>query len=281
MRSRSSRPSRAAELTRSDRRLAEDAALAAGTTALSYQDEPLEVETKSAQPTDVVTAADREAEHAAVATILGARPLDAVVGEEGTDRPAAAGNTRRWVIDAIDGTLNYTQGIPAWCSAVVLTDAAGPLACAVYDAERDELFSAARGRGTTCNGDALRVREPAPLDRMTVAVQWGYGKLALPGVRGVVDRIVDGVGALRVPGSGTLELTWVAAGRLHGWMQPDAADWDWLPGALLVSEAGGVAITVDDAAPTRWSIAGHGENVAALRGLMPRATDRRTRQIDE
>jgi len=216
----------------------------------------------------VVTVADREAEHAAVATIVAARPHDAVLGEEGTDRPAAAANPRRWVVDAVDGTLNYAHGIPAWCSAVVLTDAAGPLACAVFDPERDELFSAARGQGATCNGHALQVRDPVALDRMTVAVQWGYGKLALPGVRGVVDRIVDRVGALRVPGSGTLELTWVAAGRLHGWMQPDAADWDWLPGALLVREAGGEAITVDDGAPTRWSVAGPAACVGELRGLL-------------
>jgi myo-inositol-1(or 4)-monophosphatase len=216
----------------------------------------------------VVTAADREAEHAAVATLSAARPHDAIFGEEGTDRPGAAGNPRRWVIDAIDGTLNYSHGIPAWCSAVVVADAGGPLAAAVFDPERDELFSAARGQGATCNGEPLTVREPAPMDRTIVAVQWGYGKLALPGVRGVVDRIVDEVGALRVPGSGTLELTWVAAGRLHGWMQPDAADWDWLPGALLVREAGGEAITVDDAAPTRWSVAGHAESVARLRALL-------------
>ena len=172
------------------------------------------------------------------------------------------------MIDAIDGTLNYSHGIPGWCSAVALTDADGPLASAVFDAERDELFSAARGQGATGNGRPLRVRDAVAMDRTTVAVQWGYGKLALPGVRGVVDRIVDGVGALRVPGSGTLELTWVAAGRLHGWMQPDAADWDWLPGALLVREAGGAAITVDDDAPTDWSLAGHSDCVAQLRSLL-------------
>ncbi|UGS36808.1 inositol monophosphatase family protein [Capillimicrobium parvum] len=246
--------------------MARAAALAAGAVALRHHGGPLEIEVKSAIPTDVVTAADREAEAAAVAAISAARPADAVFGEEGTDR--AGEGDRRWVIDAIDGTLNYSHGIPGWCSAVVLTDGAGPLACAVFDPERAELFGAARGHGAWCGDRRLEVRGPAPLDRTTVAVQWGYGKLALPGVRGVVDRIVDGVGALRVPGSGTLELTWVAAGRLHGWMQPDAADWDWLPGALLVREADGAAITVDDGAPTRWSLAGHPDCVADLRSLL-------------
>ncbi|MEZ5122303.1 MAG: inositol monophosphatase [Solirubrobacterales bacterium] len=246
--------------------VARAAARAAGRVAVRHHGGPLDVEVKSAVATDVVTVADREAEAAAVAAIGAARPADAVFGEEGTDRAGASG--RRWVIDAIDGTLNYAHGIPGWCSAVVLSDGAGPLACAVFDPQRDELFSAARGRGAFCGDRPLRVREPVALERMIVAVQWGYGKLALPGVRGVVDRIVDEVGALRVPGSGTLELTWVAAGRLHGWMQPDAADWDWLPGALLVAEAGGEAVTVDDAAPTRWSLGGHAGCVAQLRTLL-------------
>ena len=216
-------------------------------------------------PTDVVTVADREAEAAAVAAIAAARPDDGVFGEEGTDRAGASG--RRWGIDAVAGTFNFSHGIPAWCSAVVLVEDGAPLACAVYDAERDELFSAARGEGATLRGRPLRVRDAVPLDRAAVSCQWGFGKLALPGARRVVDRVVDEVGAVRTPGSGTLELAWVAAGRLHGWMQPDAAEWDWLPGALLVAEAGGEAVTADDA-EVPWSLAGAAATVAALRGLL-------------
>ncbi len=101
-----------------------------------------------------------------------------------------------------------------------------------------------------------------------MACQWGYGKLALPGARGVVERLVDHVGAIRIPGSGTLELCWVAAGRLHGWMQPDARAWDWLPGALLVHEAGGEAVDVTEGVAVRWSVAGAAETVDRLRGLL-------------
>lgn len=248
-----------------DRGLAERAARAAGAVALRHAGGAIAVEVKSAEPTDVVTVADREAEAAAVAVLAAGRPDDGVFGEEGTDRAGHSG--RRWVIDAIDGTLNFSHGIPAWCAAVVLTDAGGPLAGAVYDPERDELFSAARGAGATLNGRPLRVRDAVPLDRAAVSCQWGFGKLALPGARAVVDRIVDRVGAVRTPGSGTLELAWVAAGRLHGWMQPAAAEWDWLPGALLVAEAGGTAVTVDDA-EVPWSLAGPADTVAALRGLL-------------
>jgi myo-inositol-1(or 4)-monophosphatase len=248
-----------------DLEVAERAATAAGKVALRHLGTALEVEVKSAVPTDVVTVADREAEAAAVAVLVAQRPHDGVFGEEGSDIPGA--DDRRWVIDAIDGTLNFSLGLPNWCSAVVLKDADGPLACAVFDPERGELFSAARGVGARVNGGPLRVRAAVPLDRAAVACQWGFGKLELPGVRRVVGRIVDDVGAVRIPGSGTLELSWVAAGRLHGWMQPDAAEWDWLPGALLVREAGGEAITVDDA-EVPWALGGSPETVAALRGLL-------------
>jgi myo-inositol-1(or 4)-monophosphatase len=214
-----------------------------------------------------VTIADRAAEAAAVAVLADHRPDDGVFGEEGSDTPGTSG--RRWIIDAIDGTLNFSHGTPAWCTAVVLVDAdRQPLASAILDPERDELFSAARGEGAWLNGRRLHVRDAVPLDQALVAVHWGFGKLALPGVRGIVDHIVDRVGALRVPGSGTLELCWVAAGRLHGWMQPDAKEWDWLPGALLLREAGGEAIDVTEGVAVRWSLGGASETVTALRGLL-------------
>jgi len=151
----------------------------------------------------------------------------------------------------------------------VLVDAANePLACAVLDPERDELFSAARGQGAWLDGRRIRVRDAVPLSQALVSCQWGFGKLALPGARAVVGRIVDEIGAVRIPGSGTLELCWVAAGRLHGWMQPDAKDWDWLPGALLVREAGGQAVDVTEGVAVRWSLAGAAGTVDALRGLL-------------
>jgi myo-inositol-1(or 4)-monophosphatase len=250
-----------------DQEVAARAARAAGEVALRHLGSDLQVEVKSAVPTDVVTVADRAAEAAAVAVLADHRPDDGVFGEEGSDHAGTSG--RRWIIDAIDGTLNFAHGTPGWCAAVVLVDTAGgPLASAVLDPERDELFSAARGEGAWLNGRPLAVRAAVPLDQALVAVHWGFGKLSLPGVRTVVDHIVDRVGALRVPGSGTLELCWTAAGRLHGWMQPDAKAWDWLPGALVVREAGGVAIDVTDGVPVRWSLGGAAETVEALRALL-------------
>src|SRR5215216_2684506 len=89
--------------------------------------------------TDVVTEADRRAEAAMLELLLAQRPDDGVLGEEGA---VAAGGGRTWLLDPVDGTLNYAAGFPAWCAAVALVDGGGALAAAIYDPLHGELFSA-------------------------------------------------------------------------------------------------------------------------------------------
>ena len=117
-----------------------------------------------------------------------------------------------------------------WCSAVALEDEAGAKASAIYDPVADELFAAARGEGA-----ATRVRDGRPLAEAHVASFFRQDRLVKPGVRDVAHRLLDAAGLLRHAGPGSLELAWVAAGRLDGWIQPDTDPWDWLPGALLVA----------------------------------------------
>ncbi|HWT95547.1 MAG TPA: inositol monophosphatase family protein [Solirubrobacteraceae bacterium] len=199
------------------------------------------VDFKSA-PTDVVTEADREAEAASVAVLRELRPDDGILGEEGT----SVDGDRQWTVDALDGTLNYTLGIPFWCTAVSLTGADGErLASAILDPARDELFCAARGEGAWCNGEPLRVAGP---DALNEAVLSTYVHPEPPPPE--MAKLLDATGTVRALGSGSLELSWVAAGRLHAWGQYDALPWDWRPGALLVAEAGGASIERG-----RWSIA--------------------------
>jgi myo-inositol-1(or 4)-monophosphatase len=204
--------------------------------------------------TDVVTEADRRAEAAMVALLRAERPADGIVGEEGT---AVAGEGRRWLLDPVDGTLNFSLGVPVWCAAVALVDAGGPAVAAVHDPLRGELFSAARGAGARCNGSLLAVAPPPRLVEATVAV-FVDARRRDPEVAAATDELTRSVGALRAVGSGTLELAWVAAGRLHAWVQADTEPWDWHPGALLVAEAGGVARVRG-----RWHVAAAG---AALAG---------------
>ncbi len=138
-----------ASLPVTDRELAAAAARAAAAVALARQGDAGRVVAKDA-PTDVASDVDRAAEAAAVELIAAARPDDGYLGEEGAQRAAGrdGGDERRgaardpgrtWVVDALDGTLNYLQGLAGWCAAVALEDEHGPLAAAVCDPVRGEL----------------------------------------------------------------------------------------------------------------------------------------------
>jgi myo-inositol-1(or 4)-monophosphatase len=228
----------------SDRALAERLVRAAGAVALELRGGA--AETKGA-PTDLVTAADRRAEAVQLELLRAERPGEGVLGEEGTD---VGGGERRWLLDPVDGTLNYARGLPAWCSAACLLDGAGALACAVYDPVADELFSAARGEGATLGGRPLRApAQSPPLAGAVVATFVDVRRRDAVIARGT-GALLQRVGGLRADGCGTLELAWVAAGRLDGWLQADVEPWDWHPGALLVAEAGGTA-----AVAGRWRAA--------------------------
>ena len=234
-----------------DRELAAAAAEAAARIALERHGDAGRVTAKDA-PTDVVSEVDRAAEAAAVAVIAAERPDDGYVGEEGAEQAGA----RTWVIDALDGTLNYLQGLQGWCAALALEDQHGPLAAAVCDPVRGELFTAARGEGAVRNGEPMRVAAgaaPERLDEAVIATFLHQPKRELPGAAEILQRLLASAGSVRITGSGTLELAYVAAGRLHGWIQPATYRWDWVPGALLVTEAGGE--TLRTPADPDWYIA--------------------------
>jgi myo-inositol-1(or 4)-monophosphatase len=192
-----------------------------------------------------VTDADAAAEQAAAAVIAAHRPDDAILGEEGARRHGIT--SRRWLIDGIDGTVGFAAGLPgSWCSAVALEDEHGALAAAVCD-PLGETHTAARG-------DQAQMRAGRTLDTAYVATFLRRDRLVLPGVRGVGQRLLDRAGLIRHAGPGSLELAWVATGRLDAWIQPEVDPWDWLPGALLVTAAGGEARVVQ--AEARWHVAG-------------------------
>jgi myo-inositol-1(or 4)-monophosphatase len=233
-----------AEPVQSDLEVAIAAVRAAVAAAERARAAPLRVRTKGAA-FDVVTEADRAAEHAAAEVLRRHRPEDGILGEEGTDTPGA----RRWVVDGIDGTVAFADELPTWCSAVALEDEQGPKAAAVLDPATRQLHAAERGAPA-----ATRVRR-RPLAEAHVATYLRPDRLALPGVRDAAHRLLDATGLIRHAGPGSLELAWVAAGRLDAWVQPNVDPWDWLPGALLVTQAGGEARVVEHG--TRWHLAGH------------------------
>jgi myo-inositol-1(or 4)-monophosphatase len=247
----------------SDRDLAERAARAGGAAALRLAGGELDVRRKSS-PADLVSAADHASEEAIVALLAAERPDDAITGEEGA---AVAGSSRRWLVDGLDGTVNFLRAIPQWCVAVVLEEGDEPLAAAVLDPVRDELYSAARGEGAHRDGERLRVRAGAPLREAVVSSFLRDDKL-----RG--SAAIEGFGwllaepaVLRMGGAGSLELAWLAAGRIDAWAQPNVDPWDWLPGRLLVEEAGGLTAVLDGD-PLAWHVAAAPGTFDELCGLL-------------
>jgi myo-inositol-1(or 4)-monophosphatase len=235
---------------------------AAGDAVLRARETPVQVQAKTSA-TDIVTEADHRAEAAMVALLAEQRPDDGVLGEEGAEIP---GRERTWVLDALDGTMNFASGLPGFCCAAALLAGGERLASAVLDPLAGTLYAAAAGEGARCDQRAgapgaaspgrapLRTAGPTALADAVVATFAHPDKTGAPGVVGTFARLIDRAGQLRITGTGTLELAWLAAGRLHAWAQPDVYPWDWHPGALLVLEAGGAVRTVD-AGGTPWQLA--------------------------
>jgi fructose-1,6-bisphosphatase/inositol monophosphatase family enzyme len=201
--------------------------------------------------TDLVTPADHAAEELIVNGLRAARPEDGIVAEEGSSQPGR----RTWFVDPIDGTYNYATGVTLWCSALGLTDAGEPLLGAVYHPAADDLWSGGPGRPTARNGNPVSPIADRPLVEAAVASYLHPTTMPDDSVRGPLLRALRRAGTVRTYGSGSIELAWVADGRLGGFLQHDCLPWDWLPGAALVAAAGG-DIAVVPANGHQWYLAG-------------------------
>jgi myo-inositol-1(or 4)-monophosphatase len=238
-----------------DLELARAAVRAAAEAALALRDGPLSPERKGSA-TDLVTDADRAAESAAVELLSAERPRDGVLGEEGT----MISGTRHWLVDGIDGTLCYVRGLPGWGSAVALQERGETLAAAVFDPLARELFSGGLDRGADVDGRPARVAADRALADAVVATHVPTGDAPAAELAAVLARRA---GLVRSGGSGSLELCWVASGRIDGWIQHAPAPWDWEPGAIIVAEAGGTVLVRG-----RWHIAGSPQVAAELSALV-------------
>lgn len=187
--------------------------------------------------TDLVSDADRAAEEA-ILDVLGAeRPGDAVEAEEGG---AAEGTTGvRWVVDPLDGTINYLWGIPHWCVSVAALDAGGARVGVVHDPCRDETFSAVRGAGAALGGRPLRLGPGPPPAEALVATGFNYRAEERARQAERLRRVLPAVRDVRRMGAAALDLAWLAAGRYDAYFETGLNPWDWAAGALIVREAGG------------------------------------------
>ena len=214
-----------------------------------------EVSAKST-PTDLVSEADRAAERLIRERLLDARPGDAILGEEGGDAGGTSG--LRWVVDPLDGTVNFLFGIPQWGVSIAAEDERGTLAGVVYDPMRDELWSAERDGPARLDGAEVHASTQSDLAQALVATGFGYSAEARAAQGAIVARLLPHVRDIRRIGSAALDLAWAAGGRYDAFYERGLNAWDLAAGALLCERAG---LTVLDLPPDGES--GDGILVAA------------------
>lgn len=219
--------------------LAQDAASAAASTLLTEW--PLVIAegasaTKSSA-TDPVTRGDLAAQQVIVDLIVKARPGDAILGEEGLSRPGGSG--WRWVVDPLDGTVNYLYGRDEWAVSVAVEDDAGDTVAGVVLAPvLGRTYTAARGRGCWLNGQRTEVRRGTSLSRAVIGTGFSYDAATRAGQAAALSRLLPVVADIRRCGSAALDLAAVASGRIDAFYENDLSPWDWMAGALLATEAG-------------------------------------------
>jgi len=207
----------------------------------------VEVAATKSSPTDVVTEMDRGAEELIRARLLAARPDDAILGEEAGETGDADGAPVRWVVDPLDGTVNYLYGLYDWAVSIAAEVAGEIVAGAVYVPSRGELFSAARGGGAWLESESgeapsapvrLHCRQGVPLGQALVGTGFGY-RVARRKIQGeVVAALLPQVRDIRRAGVASVDLCAVAAGRLDGFYERGLNYWDWAAGALVATESG-------------------------------------------
>lgn len=217
------------------RELAGRLARLAGALLASRRPGESDADTKSS-PTDLVTAADRAAERLILDELRTTRPDDAVLAEEGGARTGTSGI--RWVVDPLDGTVNFVYGIPFYAVSIAAEAGGTVIAGAVYDVAHDILYDAALGGGARANGLPLHCSEASDPGLSMVGTGFSYsaGDRAVQGR--VVADLLPQVRDIRRLGAAALDLCAVGAGRLDAFYEAGLNPWDWAAGLLVATEAG-------------------------------------------
>lgn len=246
--------------------LAVAAARAAGAELRERATRPAEgVESKSTR-TDLVSAADRAADELIQGMIRDARPADAMLTEESGD--VAGDAAVRWVIDPLDGTINFLWGIPHWAVSIA-ADVDGRRAVGVVlDPCKDELFVAVTGEGATLNGEPIHINPAPPLDEALVATGFHYSVEERRRQSARMSDVVPVVRDIRRFGAAALDLCWLAAGRFDGYYERGVKEWDWAAGGLVAQEAGARLVDLPAVEGRPFGVAAaHPDLVDRIRGL--------------
>ncbi|MBC9944220.1 inositol monophosphatase [Leucobacter sp. cx-328] len=232
--------------------LAATLAREAGIEAMRMRAEGVSVAATKSSDIDIVTYADRATEARITAALRAARPDDGILGEEGASAEGASGIT--WVIDPIDGTVNYLYDQPAYVVSIAATvadplafaDGRRAVAGAVYAPRFDELFSAHTGGGSRLNGSVLNVSDVATPAHALVATGFGYTVERKHEQLVLLTRLLPRIRDIRRLGAAAYDLCSLAAGRVDAFYEKGLQPWDYAAGALIASEAGAMILGADE-----------------------------------
>lgn len=213
--------------------LAEEITKKAGA-LLMNRPEQLSVDTKSSD-IDIVTQMDRASEKLIVESILAVRPEDGIIGEEGADRPSQSGYT--WVIDPIDGTVNYFYNMSGWSVSVAIKDELGNAVGVVYSPTTNELYTAVRGAGAYLNGHKIFCNNPVELNRALIATGFHYVESVREQQMDQFNNLILKIRDYRRNGSAAIDICHVAAGKVDGYYEMGLKEWDRAAAQLIANEA--------------------------------------------
>ncbi|MFD0266044.1 inositol monophosphatase family protein [Streptomyces sp. NPDC127106] len=216
--------------------VAHEAARAAGALLRDGRPADLAVAATKSSPIDVVTEMDLAAEKLITDVLERRRPHDGLLGEEGADRRGTSGV--RWVVDPLDGTVNYLYGLPAWSVSIAAEYEGETLVGVVAAPMRGETFHAVLGGGAWLGDTRLACRAAAPLDRALVATGFAYLQPRRAQQAQVAQQVIPRVRDIRRGGSAAIDLCDVAAGRLDAYYERGLNPWDLAAGVLIAREAG-------------------------------------------
>lgn len=180
-------------------------------------------------------------ENTIISVIKKMRADDGIIGEEGG--VINSKNGVRWIIDPIDGTMNYLHNIPHWCISIacekLINEQWTTIVGVVYDVLKNEFFSAIQGYGAKINNNKLFVPQTRSLQKALIATEFSYNIATRLEQINMISNLVNVVKDIRSTGSSALDICWIALGRFDGFFESDLSYWDWAAAALILREAGG------------------------------------------
>ena len=194
--------------------------------------------TEKSSVVDFATQMDQQSEELIVKQILAVRADDGIIAEEGAAKPSKSGIT--WVIDPLDGTVNYLYGLPGWNVSIAAKDKDGVLVGVVYAPSINGFWSAIRGEGAKYNGNKIKCNDPVTLDKSLLATGFSYDLNLRVSQGDTMAKLLPKIRDLRRNGAAAVDLCYVAMGAIDGYFEGSLKEWDYAAGGLIATEAGAV-----------------------------------------